>query len=279
MMTEPNIRDDLQWTPVLDDDGESALGPIVPVEPWVQPDLVVLKSLPSARGEVEFRFSAAYKLVRPGRRVLSDFCGLASDAPDHPGFLVSDPQRLQAFAQRYGPLGLCKAHWLPSTHSGPNLCPLAIERKKAVSVVREPWAAWNRYSRLAAAILSLLLRPADSRSRDEEVLRTLTAGAATHPRDAVLHWLGACRINFWLDAEMHLGFYSVPSLLGYLGIQLALVASGRRGFALCASCGDLFEPRRLPAPGRRSYCKRKAMCRTARVRDAKRDQRRRDRAA
>jgi hypothetical protein len=272
MMTDAKSDDDSVLTPIIYDDGEPALGPIVPVEPWVQPVRVVLKRLP-ARAEVEFTFSAASKLVRPGPQVLRDFCGLASDVREQPGFLVSDPQRLQAFAHRYGPLGLCRAHSFPSTHSGPSLCPLDIDRKKAVSVVRESWDAWNRFSRLAAAIIGLLVRRADTQVGDVEALKTITRGAATNPRDAVLSWLGLCRINFWLDPEMRLGFYAVPSLFGYLGIQLALVAGRRRGLAICASCGDLFEPNRMPAVGRRSYCKRTAMCRTARWRDAQRDHR------
>src|SRR5262249_28421568 len=130
--------------------------------------------------------------------------------------------------------------------------------------------AWNRYSRLAAAIVGLLVGSGDG--RDREALREIMRGT-TSPRDAVLRWLGWCRIEFWLDPEMHLSFYTVPQLFGYLGIQLALVAAGRRGLAICVSCGDLFEPHRMPAPGRRSYCTARPRCKVARWRDAQRDHR------
>jgi hypothetical protein len=244
-----------------------AAGPAVDVVPWVAPANVVLKRI-LPHGVIEFHFRKERE-VRPTRNLLSSFCALTFDSLDRPGYVESNSERVMRFASAYGPLGLCKAHCLPASHTGTgsSLCPINIKRHRALSVVREPWAGWNRYSRLAAAIVGLLVAGGPA---DVQALRAITG--RDDPREVILTWLNWCRINFWLDENMRLDFYTVPSLFGYLGIQLALVAAGRRGVAVCAGCVEFFSPKRQPTPGRRSYCTKKT-CQLARWRDAQRDHR------
>jgi hypothetical protein len=72
-------------------------------------------------------------------------------------------------------------------------------------------------------------------------------------------------------------FVPAISVLGALVVQL-LAATAGNGFAICASCGRAFVPKRKPAAGRRSYCQSPSCGRRAAMRDAKAAQRRRERA-
>lgn len=46
------------------------------------------------------------------------------------------------------------------------------------------------------------------------------------------------------------------SLLGYIRLQLAFAIGRGGGLALCASCGQLYPPKRRPNPNRQSYCEK-----------------------
>jgi hypothetical protein len=67
------------------------------------------------------------------------------------------------------------------------------------------------------------------------------------------------------------------SLWGLLVRELAFIVAKVEGFAVCAGCGELFSPKRRPAPGQRSWCGG-AECRRVQFRLSKAAQRSRQKA-
>jgi len=47
---------------------------------------------------------------------------------------------------------------------------------------------------------------------------------------------------------------SGPNLFGFLAIQLASSVADMRGFAVCAECGEFFQPKKTVSPNRRNFC-------------------------
>ena len=104
---------------------------------------------------------------------------------------------------------------------------------------------------------------------------------ATEIAKHLLQW----ELDNWLRAgEVNLRFASIGRLrpevvvtgIGLWGViarQLAFRCSNGRPMAVCAGCNRLFEPKRKPRAGSRSWCSRPGCGTTARWRAAKRDER------
>lgn len=217
------------------------------------------------------------KLVPPGKGVLRQFVGLADASPD----------RILAYARRWGVLGICDQHGLPGNHPGPRVrdgkveyCwPCGWDGRSGW----DPLLAWRQHADDARRILLLA-----SRTRDAD------APYAPHSDWEQL----AIRVNFWLSwgnvrpwlvapgrgdiARLRLVFASEwqivnPEfpLFGVLGMQLAFAVLGERGLIACSYCGNLFEPKRRPRPNQNHPCERCG--RRAMNRENKRRQRERER--
>lgn len=107
------------------------------------------------------------------------------------------------------------------------------------------------------------------------------AGLGGMVADMVGRWLELGRVGLRLQWDgqgfgVVLGGEDLPGLFGALAGKLFLAVTGR-SMALCYHCGNLFQPKRNPAVGHRSYC---VACREAHVpnRDSARDSYRRKHA-
>jgi hypothetical protein len=203
-------------------------------------------------------------------RMLKDFAELCA------GDSVADG-RLLRFTSHYGALGLCKEHNWPFAHTRP-LCPAGSEDETGGTYV-EPIDFWLTYSRVAAAIIRLLLAPRRTSVRDVdlEVLKRFGEAderyskAPVSPYIAILHWLKGGEIRLWFrDRPKGLTLYGVPGLWTALGLELAAFAVRAKGIILCSSCGRIDAVKHPRASvGRRSYCSK---CRVqGRKRDAAAD--------
>jgi hypothetical protein len=206
-------------------------------------------------------------------------------------------EQIAAYARRWGVLGLCEPHHRPMTGlTGPFH---AKSRSHAncgsMSVNREPITAWRRLAKPMRSVMLLaaagddpdeLRRPENWRGLGRRHLDALRAEPALAARDVrifvrtiVGRLLVAADVRITLDhwggAGLAIGGYGV---LGALALELAIVVTGTRGFAMCSSCGRPYVPSRRPAAGRRRYCPE---CRAGHQdrRDAQSAQRRRRRGS
>ena len=111
----------------------------------------------------------------------------------------------------------------------------------------------------------------------EEVRATIVSGYVTN---FIEGWMDVAdtRLQYrWGPGGAEV-FIGTQGLFGALVVDLALAVGGSHGFAFCSSCSLPYVPRRQPSRGRRNYC---IPCRRENIplRDAKRDQRRRERVA
>lgn len=222
--------------------------------------------------EMAFRSDANAVNAAP-REALREFVGLSRDGAA--GWLTGEPDRLLAFVRGFGPLGLCRAHQAPLTHTvsfarrGAASCPPQIRRGAGRTVLNEPVAAWLRWSRVAKACLNLTAH--SDNSAELKIVQQLFPRAAS-VLDGVDMWLSCCFFQVALarGPVTRLGdLIPIPPLFGQLGIQLALEVVRAGGVAFCANCGDVCEPRVKPQTRRRAWC-RKEECRRAMWREAQR---------
>lgn len=234
-----------------------------PAERWTLPEQASL--IPDGRsgdGFVEFLYRERVP-GKPGRKVpsprpmLAQFAEIArGDEPeDSNRVTLSDPDLLLAFARRYGSLGICGRHNVSCWHVVPP-CPSPFERKAGYWRVRERLSAWLTYSRLARAILNLVAKPqAPGRGSDFKRLDYFFERPVPGPATAVNYWLSVCRVALRLHGEPpRLSLFPCPAGLAQLGIQIALVVTGRRAIALCDGCGKMFDVKHQPRRDRMRYC-------------------------
>ena len=215
----------------------------------------------------------------PSRRILDEFRGLAA-APD---------EKILAFARRWGVLDLCR-HGLPVTHSARRIdwgipptgdCePLVIPDKRFPSWSHrgfEPLEEWRGWAQRAGALMNIAAElRASRRARRQDwdaVARWRGAGLHRPTRDADVdeEWRMLCSyVNDWCEigqASPHISYrgdgtslvqfgarWGRGRLFGTIGLQLMARVSGVGSMAVCASCGRLFTPTRIPKPLDASYC-------------------------
>jgi hypothetical protein len=254
----------------------------VPGPRWWLPEKVeLIRDKHSGERYVEFRYrdSAPEKpsrLAPSPRRMLTDFVELArgDEPPDLNRVAAEAPALVLAFARRYGNLGVCEKHNLSCWHVVPP-CPTLSKRRAGWVTLRERFSAWLTYSRLALAILNLVAEPqAPGRRSDRNRLDYFFGPRVAGPATAVNFWLSVCRIDLRLHGKPpRLALLPIPVGLAQLGIQLALVVTGRRAIALCDGCGRLFDVKRQPRRDRRRYCPSPDCGKKAAWRDAQRRKR------
>lgn len=201
---------------------------------------------------------------------------------------------VRSFIERFGGLGLCKAHNRPVGHEpslslrdvGTNFVESGAEcsawRTVGFDVQGqlfwheesiEAWKAWaDRFHSLLAHASSLKTPQPQLQAPDSSFLRGLTERrrAAVEPAKAVevFHRLVGV-INGWLaDAGVAprlesdslgqvtatLGSSGTFPLFGALVLKSIAVITGPRGMVACSGCGQLFSPERKRAASRRKFC-------------------------
>ncbi len=226
--------------------------------------------------------------VHPSAPVLQRFMRLA-DVPER-----DFPSRVLAFAQEFGPLGICRHGKLPG-HSGTWCPPLEGGIRFPGFPTWEPLEAWRRYSRQLLGVLRIVvdLQEGESGSADDWQAieqgdpqtppvplefehdphewalsrRDFSSSAPDAPivsqRVSVAHavsvWLrygGVQPRVEWLPGESQATIHmEFLDLPGLLAVQLASAVS-RRSY-ICSGCGYPFtvpEERRQPPVGRRKWC-------------------------
>jgi hypothetical protein len=217
--------------------------------------------------------------IPPGADMLRAFVKLA-DAP---------PERILAFARRWGPLGICR-HKLPAAHLL-DCEPLGWDGGGGW----EPLERWRHYAARAQAALLVAhwLRAGGKGDVPgfgalvRDMAKVLLAAGRFGPKPrirppdwwalitgVVNEWIevGGVRPRLLLSGDMPdiarasaarprlvltpTWRFPVPefSLFGALGMQLAFAVSGERGIAPCSVCGTMFEPGRQLRPDESHYC-------------------------
>src|SRR5262249_17277602 len=139
---------------------------------WHAPSRVELVQAGHA-AQLRFVFEPDARPATDDGGLLREFVNLTHDVQEAPDLPKWDDEKLLSFARRFGPLGLCGRHEWPISHSvsfdgrRSAQCPMRIARGRDRSVVREGAESWARYSRIARAILNLLVAP----DREEELER------------------------------------------------------------------------------------------------------------
>jgi len=223
--------------------------------------------------------SEKYREVATPRDILDKFARLAD----------ANVEKIQTFARRYGPLGLCYQHSLPLLHEAEFHCAPAY---------REPIETWRALARAAAALVQL--RALGSGSwKDASWLsaklrswpRSLDPAKASPARRRELidrcinRWLACSAIRpriqdgrFVLLAES--SEFPGPNLFGVLAIALAYDISGAEVRVPCQGrgCKRWCELPKNASPTRRHYCRHCRGINTP-LKDAQRDLRRKKREA
>ncbi len=212
----------------------------------------------------------------------------------------AEPDKILAYARRWGPIGFCE-HDLPSTHNlqvlGPDRIGVGLcDPRGWPDHCWEPIQLWRKYSLQGRALLNIASRLNENKSGNQEDWKCLDCWEfpgtgvplwqcrTVHQRTSV-----AFELNRWLEiggvrlaVECFKHSYSIslqpPYHLGVFGAiacQLAFAIARADGLAICSGCGQAYTPTRRPTVDRRNYC---IECgRSAAVRDASRDYRRRER--
>jgi hypothetical protein len=210
----------------------------------------------------------------------------------------NDPKQIADFARRWGALGLCHQHQLPTGHPIPsgtpgNCWPAKVTRGGAVWLA-EPLSKWREIALMSASLLRVArdieqLKPGEKadwkiiqgnldspdpvgRKRVRRNLDTSRSKLA----EVVQAWLGIGRISprfAWdFEDENWVLRHDVPGgawgLFGWLALRLAIEIRGGR-FAVCSNCGREHHVDRLPSDGKPNYCKSEE-CRRALWRNNKR---------
>jgi hypothetical protein len=225
-----------------------------------------------AKGRAGLRWKSTREIVRaraPIRTisdpsVLDDFVALA-EAP---------PERVLRFVRKYGMLGLCKRHGLPSSHdSSPGRIVICGTRQP------EDVALYNRYAKEVRAILRLAAAAHEGLAGRLEDWRDLGAEdldrTAKHARllvtRAVGSWLayGDVRASFDWTRDAPQVQLEGNGTWGAIARQLAFAIARAERLAICAGCGARFTGR--VQTGRQSWCQ--ACGKKAADRESKRRQR------
>ena len=270
-------RPDFRWPP------EEEQGRLKGLEPWARP-------LNGVRIDGEYlcfeyrepytKGRAPVELATADLKMLADFTNLADGDP------VADG-RLLRFASQYGTLGLCKVHGWPVVHHKPH-CPAYGELTDDGYWCKERIPHWLEYSGLARSVVITLTTRVQNelegplaklRAFLEAVLSDEPPGTETawEPHRVILRWVDSGELKLWFfNRPPRLTLYGIPPLWNALGMEMAMLAVGAKGLALCCACGRFDTVKKPGRPGNRTYCRK---CRRrARVRDSTRDLRSRERA-
>lgn len=199
--------------------------------------------------------------TRSGPKFLEAFLKLAD----------AEPSAVLAYARRWGILTLPTA--------GSDLPP---------KMGSEPLSEWHSRARQAVAMLRAAEALNAGKPIPEDADRLLLFDPSLLPFD-VPPEIAARRglimtLESWLKkANVRLGLQwgkpgpeaviRADSLLGALAIQLLLAISQRAALVTCSGCGRFYFPKKRPQSGKRHYCDECG--RTAALRDAQRERRRR----
>lgn len=195
---------------------------------------------------------------------------------------ITSAVAVKAFAQRYGPLGLCGQHLLPASHNE-SCQPGRLPGRGQVHW--EPVSRWLEFVGAASAMLHLTVDVRKDRAGEEkdwldaarlfehpdlpddilQVMVSLFSGGPTAAREGIsflaYRWLemGDVRpmVN-WEDGEPKLELAAAmlkPPLFRVLASQLTLAVAGANEMAQCSGCSVLYlrEDRR-PRKKERNFC-------------------------
>jgi hypothetical protein len=197
---------------------------------------------------------------------------------------VDAPQRVGAFARRWGVLGLCEDHGFPMNHLPVQpqprsetlsefgfRCPPA-RRDEGTWI--EPLDGWKHWFGRATRLLRVVGRLAEGQSAPEADWRAACEwpelggdrGPWSPPRTpteqraqlarTITNWLrlGQMRASVeWSGREPEL-FLGGAGLFGAIALQLALAVTRQQGFAICSECWKVYSVKRRPRVGLGRYC-------------------------
>jgi hypothetical protein len=220
--------------------------------------------------------------VSPSRGLLEAFIRL-DGAPD---------DAVLRFAKRWGPLGLCE-HGFPASHPGDywptrpvefHPCPdrptigehhRCIRRGYHEDARWEPITEWRQWTKLAKATLEFVVSLQQPKVPPIEMWGAMCAlegsptgsGFPGWPRTRenaqaylammIGYWLRAANLQLSVEIGQRAGITwgSLENpVFGAIAMQLALVASGKWGLAICSGCGTSYAPSRQPREKTRHYC-------------------------
>jgi len=204
----------------------------------------------------------------------------------------ASPLKIRDFARRWGVLAICE-HGLPVGHSKIFSASPLVESgcqplKFNAEYSWEPLEKWQYFSRIARAMLNIAARLHQDRLGDPQDWLTIYESPGHVPQGSIGYerllikilvndWLSMGNVRPVLEWAGESAFVAFDSdLFGILAHQLMLLISRSKGIGICSGCGEPYSPERRPRINQRNYCKqcgRRAACR-----DAKADQRRRERA-
>ena len=233
-------------------------------------------------------------LKSPNPRVLDGFVNLA-EAPD---------ERILEFAQRWGVLDLCK-HGLPTTHLVGQLR-WGIPASTGCDLVKPPdtrfpgwahygfetcewWRGWAARARGLLRVSAALKSFRRGAPEDWKSVASFGREGLPRPRlsdDVMAEWrLLSEYVNGWCELAnvapylvprrdgmlVRFGSRTLGQLFGTIGLQMLARISQIGSMALCASCSEIYKPKRLPHPGRLNFCEdcgRAAAVRMAKQRES-----------
>jgi DNA-directed RNA polymerase subunit RPC12/RpoP len=213
-----------------------------------QGDAIAADSLPWERAKLK----GLKWVTAPGGVLLEEFVKLASAPGDE----------ILAFAQKYGPLGLCKSHGMPVRHD---------DRCAEAPAWVESFAAWRQAARYIGALLRLGAAIGHGRRGDDDdwlaVLQP-ERQSLPKPRGRVAAFLVAFNGMLWrwgrlrpvlvMSGGQFSAEYGGTGYEGQLASAIARQALayvlGARAVTICAECGAQFESDYVRSPNRRAFC-------------------------
>ncbi len=214
-------------------------------------------------------------------RLLERFVALAEAPAD----------AILGFARRWGVLAVC-AHGLPCSHRPDEPVPLdpadAFSRAHGCHAMSaggrsfsEPLGPWRRFAGEARDVALAVARL----QADGPYANTLgSMNDAMTVQQALNEWVELGRVRPGCELHVEPGgrpklvaTFGGSGLFGHLALRLLLAATGVKGLAVCAGCGELFAPTTKPRQRERSWCPRPD-CQKAKRAAASADFRRREAA-
>jgi DNA-directed RNA polymerase subunit RPC12/RpoP len=191
-------------------------------------------------------------VTAPGGVLLEEFVELASAPGDE----------ILAFAQKYGPLGLCKSHGMPVHHD---------DRCAEAPAWVESFAAWRRAAHYIGALLRLgAAIDHGGRGEDDDWLAALgpdwESKVKVYGRPIAFlnafNWIlwrwGRLRPVLVMSGGEFSAEYGGTGYEGQLASAIARQALayvlGAREVTICAECGRQFESEHIRSPNRRAFC-------------------------
>lgn len=227
------VTDRLNW--LLTDEGNLE-------RPVAQDQLVSFEQVTTAEGILTF--SGPARWAQPGTGVLLKFVNLAGKADNE----------IRAYAQEWGPLGLCRKHHLAWWHSPRECLELPLHPDEPVN---EPVTAWRVTIRRARIILLRAANVHKAAGREAKHTPELDRDR-WYVADNVEKWLRDGGVNVRLAWPNPIASPTISlganRLYGALGVQLLMAAARSSGFAACSNCGDVYSPKKRPRLGENHYC-------------------------